>query len=525
MTIWRSRLLKRMIRMEAVMEFQSILFADSGQKAGKSVPAFFEDLRLDYLMNIIENQTKGYSIRPFYYTLPDSVSLIEYRQQVCRDLSDKALYTSIRRFCSRLQKSRRSHAYSLQCGEAVQAASYHLAAASLYWESLVAFDRELDSCSLSSEGILALREYVRKHIANLQGQKFEQAVAHAGEFFSRMRFRLAVEPERIVVAEETEETGDYLKELSEILTFQDEEWDSAFGGIFPNALEPSYLEETLIKLLKKSNSDIFREIRSFKQEFPDFYSEELLRFEEEVQFYISFLEFAEKTRAFGYPVEIPQISGRNEFSGTGVYDLALLWKNASRAYTVISNDFNWSGRPSFFVVTGPNQGGKTTFARSMGQAVYFAMMGLPANASSLKLPFFEGIATHFEAEEKIQSNSGKLKEEINRLAPMMHQDKKHQFVILNELFTTATTYDALIMGKKVMEHFLKRDCYGIYVTHIQELAEETDSIISLVAQVEDGEDLRRTYRMIPMKAQGYGYSDSLVKQFELGYEDMIRRLS
>ena len=76
-----------------------------------------------------------------------------------------------------------------------------------------------------------------------------------------------------------------------------------------------------------------------------------------------------------------------------------------------------------------------------------------------------------------------------------------------------------------MEHFLKRDCYGIYVTHIQELAEETDSIISLVAQVEDGEDLRRTYRMIPMKAQGYGYSDSLVKQFELGYEDMIRRLS
>ena len=455
------------------MEFQSILFADSGQKAGKSVPAFFEDLRLDYLMNIIENQTKGYSIRPFYYTLPDSVSLIEYRQQVCRDLSDKVLYTSIRRFCSRLQKSRRSHAYSLQCSEAVQAASYHLEAASLYWESLVAFDRELDSCSPFSEGILALREYVRKHIANLQGQKFEQAVAHAGEFFSR----------------------------------------------------PSYLEETLIKLLKKSNSDIFREIRNFKQEFPDFYSEELLRFEEEVQFYISFLEFAEKTRAFGYPVEIPQISGRNEFSGTGVYDLALLWKNASRAYTVISNDFNWSGRPSFFVVTGPNQGGKTTFARSMGQAVYFAMMGLPANASSLKLPFFEGIATHFEAEEKIQSNSGKLKEEINRLAPMMHQDKKHQFVILNELFTTATTYDALIMGKKVMEHFLKRDCYGIYVTHIQELAEETDSIISLVAQVEDGEDLRRTYRMIPMKAQGYGYSDSLVKQFELGYEDMIRRLS
>ena len=48
------------------MEFQSILFADSGLRLDKTAPAFFQDLRLDYLLNIIENQTKGYAIRPFY---------------------------------------------------------------------------------------------------------------------------------------------------------------------------------------------------------------------------------------------------------------------------------------------------------------------------------------------------------------------------------------------------------------------------------------------------------------------------
>ena len=76
-----------------------------------------------------------------------------------------------------------------------------------------------------------------------------------------------------------------------------------------------------------------------------------------------------------------------------------------------------------------------------------------------------------------------------------------------------------------METFLERECYGIYVTHIQELAEETERIISLVAQLEPGEESRRTYRMLPMKAQGYGYSDALVKKFHLEYEDIIRRLS
>jgi DNA mismatch repair ATPase MutS len=178
------------------------------------------------------------------------------------------------------------------------------------------------------------------------------------------------------------------------------------------------------------------------------------------------------------------------------------------------------------VVTGPNQGGKTTVARSMGQAVYFALMGLPVNAEEFNMPMFNGISTHFEAEESLQSNSGKLKEEINRLLPMMRKDSnRNSFVVLNELFTTATTHDAMIMGRKVMESFLARECYGIYVTHIQELAEEADNIISLVAQLEPGEESKRSYRMLPMKAQGYGYSDALVKKFHLEYEEIVRRLS
>ena len=80
------------------------------------------------------------------------------------------------------------------------------------------------------------------------------------------------------------------------------------------------------------------------------------------------------------------------------------------------------------------------------------------------------------------------------------------------------------MGREAVDHFLGKDCYGIYVTHIQELADETEQIVSLVAQIADEEGSRRTYRMLPMKAQGYGYSDSLVEEFSLRYEDIARRL-
>ena len=341
-----------------------------------------------------------------------------------------------------------------------------------------------------------------------------------------MSFHLVLEQNRISIVEETGETENYLQELARILQPNGEQQEvPAISEIFPNLLEPSCLETTLVQLLKRSRPAIFQVIRDFYHHFSDFYSEKILQFEEEVPVYLSFLKFREKTEKLGYPLHRPTLSETNDFHGKGLYDLALVWKSVNRDYHVVSNDFSYPSHSSFFVVTGPNQGGKTTFARSMGQAVYFSLMGLYANAQTFVLPFFHEIATHFEVEERLQSNSGKLKEEINRLAPMMKKESTQQFVILNELFTTATTHDALIMGKEVMKHFLAQDCYGIYVTHIQELAEETEQIISLVAQIAEEEDDRRTYRILPMQAQGYGYSDSLVEEFALRYEDIVRRLS
>ena len=514
------------IKEEVFMTFKSILYADSDVKPAETMPAFFQDLQLDYILEFIEGFAKGYNLKPYYYTLPSSAKLIHYRQQIFSDLSNHTLLQALKDFCHRIQKSSDFHALSLESEGVIQSATYHLKAASMYLEALLELRSKLDTFKLASDGLLALKEYLSQHILALNSKGFEEAVARANEFFFQMRFQLTIEEERITIVEEEANANDCIKGLANALGEYADSSEAELRDIFPNALEPSYLEAELINILKKSKPHIFKEIRSFHEAFPDFYDDVLLTFINEIQFYLSFMEFRQKTETLGYTFCTPALS-EESFKGRGIYDLALVWKHTHSSYTVVANDFNWTKRPSFFVVTGPNQGGKTTFARSMGQAVYLSIMGLPVNGMELTLPLFNDIATHFEAEENLQSNSGKLKEELNRLKPMMHAEKTRQFVILNELFTTATTHDALIMGRRVMEHFLAKECYGIYVTHIQELAEESESIISLVAQVEESEtsDKKRTYRILPMKAQGYGYSDSLVKQFELDYEDIIRRLS
>ncbi|MCH5266596.1 MAG: hypothetical protein J1F02_11900 [Lachnospiraceae bacterium] len=506
-------------------EFTSILFTGKNKELQKTAPLFFTDLQLDYLLGILENQSKGYSLRPYFYTLPKDLEEIAYRQEIYAQLADPALTKALQQFCIRMQRSRRSHSLALQCEEKIQAASYYLEAASRYCEAVSDLSRQLAESSLFAEGFLSFRETLSALMKSYEDTGFLGAVHRAAQFLGKIRFTLVISSDKITITEEPESDENYLKELAELLSLKEEEVKTVVAHPFPNALEPSFLETTLMRIIKKSQPDIFQEIEEFYQSYPNFYSETLLTFETEVQFYLSAREFQKKTEALGYHFCKPALTEEERFAATGNYDLALVWKNAHREYSIITNSFSYPDHASFFVVTGPNQGGKTTFARAMGQAVYFSLMGLEANASTITIPFFEGISTHFEVEESVKSNSGKLKEEIDRLAPMMKSHIKRHFIVLNELFTTATTYDALIMGRKVMEHFLERECYGIYVTHIQELAEDTGQIRSLVAQIEKEKKEKRTYQILPMQAQGYGYSESLVKQFELTYEDVKRRLS
>lgn len=507
------------------MGFESILFGEMQQKISECMPDFFHDLQLDYLLGLIKNYSKIYSIEPFYFTLPEDPSLISYRQQVYADVLRKPLADALSRFCLSMQKSRGAYEFSDQCEDRRAAASYHLEAASHYWDALLALEVAFEKCEPESRGFMEFRGFLLGYLKDCRADGWERDMEEAGRFFSELRFSLIMEEERVTILEETEEQPDLLREIAEILREDVRESDGDMPDLFPGQTELSTLEETLVRLLARSRPSLFQDIDSFYSRRRNFYSECILRFEQEIQFYLSFYKFQERTETLGYTFGLPKLREDGQFSGTGLYDLALAWRSASRNYEVVDNDFRYPEKAAFFVVTGPNQGGKTTFARSMGQALYFSMMGLPVNAKTFHFPFFHGIVTHFEAEEKIQSNSGKLKEEISRLAPIVHQDKRNLFVILNELFTTATTYDAALMGKRVVDYFLNRGCFGIYVTHIQELADEREGIVSLVAQVEAGEEKRRTYRILPMEAQGCGYSEPLVRQFELRYEDIIRRLS
>ena len=119
-------------------------------------------------------------------------------------------------------------------------------------------------------------------------------------------------------------------------------------------------------------------------------------------------------------------------------------------------------------------------------------------------------STHFSREESVETGRGKLKEELVRMAPLIHNLEKEQFVILNELFTTVTTYDACKMGKEIMQRFVDANCKGVYVTHLPELSECADYVVSMTALTDEKNSKIRTYKIVRKKANGYGFANDIV---------------
>lgn len=92
-------------------------------------------------------------------------------------------------------------------------------------------------------------------------------------------------------------------------------------------------------------------------------------------------------------------------------------------------------------------------------------------------------------------------------------------MVLNELFTTAASYDAEIMGDRVLDHFMDRQCDGVYVTHIRNLAKERSGLVSLVAKLA-GDHRTRTFEIVRKPANQGEYEDSLITKYGMIYEKM-----
>ena len=175
----------------------------------------------------------------------------------------------------------------------------------------------------------------------------------------------------------------------------------------------NHIEAGVLDRVARLYPDIFSELDEFTARSSNFFDRTILRFDREVQFYVSYIAHMRCISGAGLKFCYPRVSAQcKEIRVTEGYDIALAKLLIDKQQPVVTNNFFLNGRERVIIVSGPNQGGKSTFARMFGLMHHLATIGCPVPGTDAQLFLFDQMFTHFEKEEDVHNLRGKLRDDL-----------------------------------------------------------------------------------------------------------------
>lgn len=512
----------------------NLLFApgQAAQPLQREAPAYFTDLNLDQFVAALAGEKDEYGLRPLLHTPVAQLETIAHRHAVFRDLDTPAVAQAVDDFLHGLQQVAEQRQRMAKAFHPHEKSRWLLDALHAYGKVVCTLADALRAAAPASDGFRQLGAYLRGYTEGEELRTLREETRELLAQLGEIRYSVRIKGPRVEVSRDQGE-ADWGQEISATFArFQSGRVER------PEVQQPPPRHHTLLEAPWLNTVDeriltqvallfpqLFARIDAYVRRYQDYADPVVTRTAAQLQFYLCYRQYIAPLRAAGIAFCHPSFSRPGEpVDAAQACDLVLVHQLAASGKAVVCNDVQLGAGEQLLLVSGPNQGGKTTLARMFGQLHYLARLGLPVPARAATLRWWSGLFTHFERSEDIHSLRGKLEDDLVRIHAIIGQVDAGSIVIMNEIFSSTTTDDARWLGERILRRLLALGCIGVCVSFIDDLARLDAAIVSMASTVDPRDPAIRTFKVVRQAPDGKAYAHALAAKHHLTREDLQARL-
>lgn len=508
--------------------FRSILFPPGLERERAEhadPPLCFVDLNLDQVIAAVVAKRDEDVLRPIFYSTYRNEEIIRYRQAIFVDLERPEMFRIFPAFCDAMRMVRANLAYADKISYTRHRHMVMLRAVGLYCDAVTSLLRSLQSCTPRSAGLKNLQVYLDGYTGSNAFASLATETRDVRGILGKISYGMLFRGDKVTVRAYASEPDYTVTILDRFARFRETRIDPPAPPGPKDDFSLNHIEEGILEFVARLFPKQFRLLEDYVARQSGFIDDVVATFDREIGFFVAYLAFIDPLKQAGLPFCHPEVSASDK--GTKVsacFDLALAAKLVRENGSVVCNDFYLTGAERLLVVSGPNQGGKTTFARMFGQLHFLAGLGCPVPGTHAHLFLPDQVFTHFEREEDITNLRGKLEDELVRLHQSCQAMTSGSVVVLNEIFNSTSLDDQVFLSTEVLQKILATDAIGVCVTFIDSLSTLSEKTVSMVSTVMPDDPARRTFMIVRKPADGLAYALSLAEKRGVTYARLRTRV-
>jgi len=233
----------------------------------------------------------------------------------------------------------------------------------------------------------------------------------------------------------------------------------------------------------------------------------------ELAFYVGCVNLHDQLARSGQSICVPQPMppGPHGLAFEELRDCALA---LTQSDPIVGNNAQ-ANEMDIILVTGANQGGKSTYLRSIGQAQLMMQCGMFVTANSFSSSLIDGLSTHFRREEDASMESGKFDEELGRMSEIVDHVTPNSLILFNESFASTNEREGSEIARQITSALIDHRVRLICVTHLYDLSqsfsEQTEARVMFL-RAERREDGTRSFKIVEAEPLRTSFGEDLYKQ-------------